>query len=118
MLFSLFLDTFSCSKDFAVSLFPDTFRNQGILMFCLFSDTFRTFSCSKDFDVLPVFRHFSYSRDFDVLPVLSKHLKGRSAPRVSDVFADSKGFVIFLFSLFPDIFCVQRILLFPCFQTL
>ena len=36
-------------------------------------------------------------------------------PRVSHVFWTKR---IFLFSLFPDIFCVQRILLFPCFQTL
>ena len=45
----------------------------------------------------------------------SKHLKGRSAPRVSDVFADSKDFVVFLF---PDTFRIQGILLFPCFWTL
>ena len=46
---------------------------------------------------------------------ISKHLKGRSAPRVSDVFADSKDFVVFLF---PDTFRIQGILLFPCFWTL
>ena len=48
-------------------------------------------------------------------PRQSKHLKGRMVPRVSHVFWTKR---IFLFSLFPDIFCVQRILLFPCFQTL
>ena len=63
---------------------------------------------------MPVFRHFSYSRDFDVLPVLSKHLKGRSAPRVSDVFAHAKDFVVFLF---PGTFRIQGILSFPCFWT-
>ena len=46
---------------------------------------------------------------------ISKHLKGRSVPRVSDVFADAKGFVIFLFL---DSFRIQRILSFSCFQTL
>ena len=45
----------------------------------------------------------------------SKHLKGRSVPRVSDVFADSKDFVV---SLFPDTFRIQEILSFPCFWTL
>ena len=75
---------------------------------------------------------------------ISKHLKGRSVPRVSDVFADAKGFVIFLFLdsfriqgnlsfscfqtlpylkdfvifLFPESFCIERILSFSCFQTL
>ena len=44
-----------------------------------------------------------------ILQSPSKHLKGRSAPRVSDVFADSKDFVVFLF---PDTFCIQGILLF------
>ena len=36
-------------------------------------------------------------------------------PRVSDVFADAKGFVIFLFL---DSFRIQGNLSFPCFQTL
>ena len=47
LLFSLFLDTFSCSKDFAVSLFPDTFHNQGILSF----PCFWTLSIFKSFFV-------------------------------------------------------------------
>ena len=70
---------------------------------------------------------FASSRDFDVLPVStqygkcletgdkSKHLKGRSVPRVSHVFADAKNFVVFLF---PDTFRIQGILSFSCFQTL
>ena len=49
--------------------------------------------------------------------VLSKHLKGRSVPRVSHVFAHAwaKDFVIFLFL---DTFRIQGILSFSCFQTL
>ena len=42
----------------------------------------------------------------------SKHLKGRSAPRVSDVFAHAKDFVVFLF---PGTFRIQRMLVFSLF---
>ena len=45
----------------------------------------------------------------------SKHLKGRSVPRVRHFFADAKDFVIFLF---PDSFRIQRILSISCFQIL
>ena len=85
--------SFSCfqslpySKDFVIFLFPDSFLIKGILSFpCFWLKTFK-----------------------------SKHLKGRSVPRVSDVFADSKDFVV---SLFPDTFRNQEILSFPCFWTL
>ena len=65
-----------------------------------------------------VFAHFlSLNRDRRnyIFISISKHLKGRSVPRVSDVFADSKDFVV---SLFPDTFRNQEILSFPCFWTL
>ena len=58
LLFSLFLDTFSCSKDFAVSLFPDTFRVQRILLF----PCFQTLSVFKGFWRFPVSRHFNFSK--------------------------------------------------------
>ena len=57
----------------------------------------------------------------------SKHLKGRSVPRVSHVFLITKDFAVFpfldtfriqrilLFSLFLDTFRIQRILLFSLF---
>ena len=57
-LFSLFLDTFSCSKEFAVSLFPDTFSVQRILLF----PCFQTLSIFKGFWRFPVSRHFNFSK--------------------------------------------------------
>ena len=70
--------------------------------------------------------------DVIVAYAISKHLKGRSVPRVSHVFGSTKDFVIFmfldtfriqgilLFSLLQDTFRMaqQRILSFSCFQTL
>ena len=62
--------------------------------------------------------------------IISKHLKGCSVPRVSDVFIHIKEFCRFpvsghfpysrdfVVSLFPDSFRIQRILSFSCFQTL
>ena len=64
----------------------------------------------KDINFIATFESLTYWH-IDI----SKHLKGRSAPRVSDVFADSKDFVVFLF---PDTFRIQGILSFPCFWTL
>ena len=58
LLFSLFLDTFSCSKEFAVSLFPDTFSVQRILLF----PCFQTLSIFKGFWRFPVSRHFNFSK--------------------------------------------------------
>ena len=58
LLFSLFLDTFSCSKDFAVSLFQDTFCVQRILLF----PCFWTLSVFKGFWRFPVSRHLNFSK--------------------------------------------------------
>ena len=66
--------------------------------------------------------------DVIVAYAISKHLKGRSVPRVSHVFGLTKDFVIFMFLdtfriqgilsflLFQDTFRIQGILLFLLFQ--
>ena len=70
----------------------------------------------KKVDRCPASTLFCITKDFALfLFPDTKHLKGRSVPRVRHFFWHTKDFVIFLF---PDSFRIQRILPFSCFWTL